>query len=118
MAFLRRKKTKQNRSSSPLLYARDTEAAISSDSSSPLESHEQLCQGLEPAQDPLPRTELTSSQQPNNSEMSDTNGPPEGFLDPALIGRTIKLFHANNWDQDIITTAPEETQILYENQRG
>ena len=40
------------------------------------------------------------------------------MLDPELIGRTITLARADDWEEDLIETFPKETQILYENQRG
>ena len=40
------------------------------------------------------------------------------MLNPNLIGRTINLVRADNWQEDIIQTVPKETEILYENQRG
>jgi hypothetical protein len=46
---------------------------------------------------------------------------PENILDipdSSLIGRSIKLVRAENWQDDIIRTSPKETHILYENQRG
>lgn len=43
---------------------------------------------------------------------------PEDMLEATFIGRTIKIAREDNWDQDIIPTVSQETQILYENQRG
>jgi hypothetical protein len=45
-------------------------------------------------------------------------GSPGDMLDVTFIGRTIKLVLAENWEDDVIPTIPQETRILYENQRG
>jgi hypothetical protein len=62
---------------------------------------------------------------PHNSEDRGSDGQEEinpqeisDMLDPELIGRTIKLVKADDWEEDLIETFPKETQILYENQRG
>ena len=54
---------------------------------------------------------------PLNGE-GDEEARPDDLLDPALIGRTIKLVREDNWTEDIIQTRSQETKILYENQRG
>jgi hypothetical protein len=60
-----------------------------------------------------PSTEL-----PTEAEHPDQLSATEDWLDPNLIGRTIKLVRADGWEEDIIPTAAKETHILYENQRG
>jgi hypothetical protein len=39
-------------------------------------------------------------------------------LDPRLIGRTITLVEAHDWEEDLVKTPSQQTRILYENQRG
>ena len=51
---------------------------------------------------------------PNNEHAK----PPDDLLNPELIGRTIKLVRADNWEQDILPTPSRQTEIIYENQRG
>jgi hypothetical protein len=100
--------------------ARTASSPESPDSTVPQSSHDSA---HEPTSEQHPST---SSEQLNPTELSPVgqeqevveNTDPEDMLDPALIGRTIKLARAENWDQDIIPTIPQQTKVLYENQRG
>ena len=102
--------------------ARTASSPESPDSTVPQSSHESAHE-----QEPTPEQHpSTSSEQLNPSESSPV-GPeqetvedtdPEDMLDATFIGRTIKLARAENWEQDIIPTIPQQTKVLYENQRG
>ena len=62
--------------------------------------------------------ESPSTELPTDAEHPDHLNATEDWLDPNLIGRTIRLVRADGWEEDIIPTAKKETHILYENQRG
>ena len=112
----------------PLLQAEAAAAQSVSLPSSHNSSRGQSLHELVPEQqDPPEEQTSTSSEQQNPSDPSPVEQEeepaveytgPEDMLDIAFIGRTIKLVRAENWEQDIIPTIPQETRILYENQRG
>ena len=70
--------------------------------------------------DPAPGTamaqEVSVTHDHDNDNKKDAH--PNDLLDPELIGRTIKLVRADNWEQDILPTPSTQTQVIYENQRG
>jgi|SRR5277367_2338729 len=78
-------------------------------------SPEQQQQLPSPALTPPAAASIEHTQE-NREE--DEEGRPDDLLDPALIGRTIKLVREDNWSEDIFQTRSQETKILYENQRG
>ena len=124
MGWLRRKRMQ---SQMPLLQAEAAAAQTASSPESLASSPGQLSHESVHEQEPPPeQNPSTSSEQQNPVETSPVepepetveDSGPEDMLDATFIGRTIKLARAQNWDQDIIPTIPQQTQILYENQRG
>lgn len=119
MALFRRRKSTKN--SSPLL---DSEQPTQSRQTIESSLHEEAspCESLLPstaAQDRPPQAEGHGEER--GGEETQPTGPslpPEGLLDETLIGRTIKLAQAEDWEHDIVPTLDLELQILYENQRG
>src|SRR5271155_5231107 len=125
-------KKKRRPSQLPLLQA-EAEAASVSPSASPDVSprssrvpspeHDPVSPAHSLPEQQLPSPALTppaavSVEDPLNNEEADDEARPDDLLDPALIGRTIKLVREDNWTEDIIHTRSQETKILYENQRG
>jgi len=103
MSFLKRKK-KQAPSHMPLLQA-EASSARTAPSPSPRQSSTPS-----PLAEPSARAEV--------DEIGQEDTGPEDMLDATFIGRTIKLIRAENWEQDLLPTMSQDTQILYENQRG
>jgi len=123
MALFRRRKSTKN--SSPLL---DSEQPTQSRQTIESSLHEEAspCESLLPsaAVQDLPPQEMPAEEahgEERGGEVTPRTGPslpPEGLLDETLIGRTIKLAQAEDWEHDIVPTLDLELQILYENQRG
>jgi hypothetical protein len=103
MGFLKRKK-KQAPHHMPLLQA-EASSARTAPSPSPQQSAT-----------PSPLPELSARVEGEETGQEDTG--PEDMLDVTFIGRTIKLVRAENWEQDLLPTISQDTQILFENQRG
>jgi len=109
MAILKRKKSEE-----------DTAALLQSDSHPIQSTTESQQPQSSSSQDPAPGTAMAQEGPVTHDHENDNeNGaPPVDLLDPDLIGRTIKLVRADNWEQDILPTPSTQTQIIYENQRG
>jgi hypothetical protein len=112
MAFLKRRKKKEASAIQGEAAATTTARGRSSSSA--------------PAADSPPREEITPEQNPRNPDQSQPHAQPDqiileeidDMLNPDLIGRTINLIRADDWEEDLIERPAKETQILYENQRG
>jgi hypothetical protein len=106
MALLKRKKKE---SQQPLLAEAASQSAAAEES--PQESPQETAPEDSPSQ-----TEGLTNTEPDL--LRAVTLPPDDMLDTSLIGRTIKLAIAQNWEHDILTQQKETTYILYENQRG
>ena len=119
MTLFRRKNSKKD--SSPLLHSEQPTQSRQTIGSS-LHEEASPCESLLPstaAQDRPPQAEGHGEER--GGEETQPTGPslpPEGLLDETLIGRTIKLAQAEDWEHDIVPTLDLELEILYENQRG
>ena len=125
-------KKKRRPSQLSLLQAEAEAASISASASPdisprssrvPSPEHDPVSPSQSLPEQQLPSPALTppaaaSVEDPLNDEEDDREARPDDLLDPALIGRTIKLVREDNWAEDIIHTRSQETKILYENQRG
>jgi hypothetical protein len=107
MGFLKRKKPEED--NVVLLQADSHPSRSSTDSQNPQSS------SVDQAPGPAMVQEVSVTIHHDN-ENEDT--PPDDLLAPELIGRTIKLVKADDWEQDILPTPSSQTQIIYENQRG
>ena len=99
-----------------LLQAEASSAPETPESPSPTETPPRQSSTSD-VQPPREQSSREGEQQEETAPNGDT-GPPEDMLDATFIGRTIKLVRAENWEQDLLPTFPQETYILYENQRG
>ena len=109
MGLLKRKKSDE-----------DTTALLQSESHPIRSSTEPQEPQSSSSHNPAPGTAMAQEVSVTHDHDNDNkkDAPPNDLLDPGLIGRTIKLVRADNWEQDILPTPSTQTQIIYENQRG
>jgi hypothetical protein len=116
-----KKQKKRPPNESPLLQSREPEDVEGSSLlrlESPRQSQQDLPSGLGHHDNDIVEAQPTPHQRPADPGTSREDSLPADLLDPALIGRVIKLVRAPNWEEDLTPTIKEDTQILYENQRG